>query len=118
MKMQKSKPENIHFGLAILYVISWVFVSFALPVIANDEFSFTVTLLLMIPLILPAILHYFVGAGVKQRKEWARQVSIIIGFFLLFLFPIGTILGIFLMVRLSKGNWNKMIEEEAASSPA
>lgn len=44
-------------------------------------------------------LHYFVARSAWQKKPGARTASRIIGFFMLFGFPIGTIIGIYLLMN-------------------
>jgi hypothetical protein len=50
-------------------------------------------------LVLGAIfaLHFFVARGAKARKNWARRVSLIIGFLMLPGFPLGSLIGAYLI---------------------
>lgn len=56
-------------------------------------------------------LHYFTGKGASERKPWARNASRGIALFMLFGFPLGTLIGIYLLTN-SWGGW----ESEADNS--
>ena len=47
-------------------------------------------------------LHHFTARAALQRKPWARIVSIIMGIILLFGFPVGTIIGVLLLLYARK----------------
>jgi hypothetical protein len=46
-------------------------------------------------------LHRLVAAGAMDRKEWARKTSIGMGIVMFLGFPIGTLIGIYLLVNSS-----------------
>ncbi|MEK6922169.1 MAG: hypothetical protein AABX08_00015 [Nanoarchaeota archaeon] len=46
------------------------------------------------------VLYFFLGKAISQHKKWAQIVQIIMGFFSLFSFPIGTAFGIFVIWAL------------------
>lgn len=50
-----------------------------------------------------AILLHFTSNGLLNHKKWARITTIILGILMLFGFPIGTIVGIFLIYGTTKG---------------
>lgn len=50
-----------------------------------------------------AILLHFTVKGVFNKKKWARIVIMILGVFMLFGFPAGTIVGILLIYSTTKG---------------
>jgi hypothetical protein len=50
-----------------------------------------------------AKLFFVLGTAVKEHKEWARKVGIGLGILLLFGFPIGTIVGAYILWALIKG---------------
>ncbi len=56
-------------------------------------------------------LHHFTAKGAREKKQWARAVSSIIGVIMLPGFPVGTMIGIYLLVNANRG-W------EPASDPA
>jgi hypothetical protein len=53
-----------------------------------------------------AIFHFVLAKAVKQHKEWGRTVGIIFGILQLFGFPIGTIIGAYILWCLIKG-WDE-----------
>lgn len=42
----------------------------------------------------------------KQHRKWARYLGSLLGFLALFAFPVGTVLGLFILSYLNKG-WNE-----------
>jgi hypothetical protein len=42
-------------------------------------------------------LHFFVARGAKARQNWARRVSLVIGFLMLPGFPLGSLIGAYLI---------------------
>lgn len=59
-----------------------------------------------------AVLHHFIGKGARQMKDGARVASLIIGLLMLFGFPVGTIIGIYLLANAR--DWATDDEEGAA----
>jgi len=47
-------------------------------------------------------LHFLAVTGLKKRKLWGYKLSIALGYFLLILFPFGTVLGVLLLQQLSR----------------
>jgi hypothetical protein len=43
------------------------------------------------------LLHYLTARGAKESKPWARTSSMVISVLLLFGFPLGTLVGIYLL---------------------
>lgn len=52
-------------------------------------------------------LHHFTAQGARDTKPWARKTSIGIALFMLPGFPIGTLIGIYLL-RNTRGDWEKV----------
>jgi drug/metabolite transporter (DMT)-like permease len=46
------------------------------------------------------VIYLMTAKGVEEKKNWAKIVGIIVGILSLFSFPIGTILGIFILIGL------------------
>jgi membrane-bound ClpP family serine protease len=44
-------------------------------------------------------LHYFIGRGASARQHWARVASIMVAVLMLLGFPVGTIIGIYLLMN-------------------
>lgn len=55
------------------------------------------------PAILVSIVYLLVGAGVKNYKTWAKFVGAGLALVSLFYVPIGTLIGIFVLVYLARG---------------
>lgn len=62
-----------------------------------------VVFLVVFMLMISAFLFYLC-IGLNERKEWAKTGAVIYSFLLLFAFPIGTILGVYLLRKL-KGDY-------------
>jgi hypothetical protein len=97
------KAYRAHRALAIFYAIVLVVVFVAIAVFIPGDGSGEVPvvgLAMMVGLFVALFcLHWFVGAGARDKKPWARLASIIIGILALFGFPVGTIIGIYLLVN-------------------
>jgi len=50
-----------------------------------------------------AVLLYFTSNGLMNQKKWARITTVFIGIFMLFGFPIGTVIGVILIYGATKG---------------
>lgn len=61
-------------------------------------------------ILLFGILSVFAGWGLLRIKEWARWLSIIIGFFSLFAFPVGTIIGALIIWYLLKADVREVFD--------
>ena len=48
------------------------------------------------------ILHFMAVTGLKKRQLWGYKLSIALGYFLLILFPFGTVLGVLMLQQLSR----------------
>ena len=55
--------------------------------------------------IIITVLQFSVGKAVREHKNWGRKVGIVIAVFQLLGFPIGTIIGGYILWCLTKG-WN------------
>jgi hypothetical protein len=88
-------------ALAILAAANLILPSTALP----PEAGFVVLLLNTIGgiLLVPPALGIGAGWGLIARKRWARVLAIVLGFLVLFFFPIGTALGVYTLVILLPG---------------
>jgi heme A synthase len=50
----------------------------------------------------PTLMHAVVFVGARRRSGWARGASMAIGVMMLFAFPIGTLIGVYLVRNASK----------------
>jgi uncharacterized membrane protein len=53
-----------------------------------------------------SILHFVISKGAKNGKLWARNSSFIVALLMLFGFPVGTIIGVYLL--FNSGNWKAL----------
>jgi hypothetical protein len=66
-------------------------------------------------LVLMFVFHVVVARGARLRRPWARWASLVIGFILLLGFPVGTIIGAYLIGAC----WNPWMEPHTnAGSPS
>lgn len=71
-----------------------------------DPVSLVPLISLSIILVGLSIFQLKVGAAIKAHKDWGRVAGIVLGIIQLIGFPIGTILGIYILWCLLKG-WDK-----------
>lgn len=87
-----------------------ILIAILLPIFsANVPVGTTVYLLLLL-LAIPIFL-FFLGKSIKQHKKWARIVGMICSGILLFGFPIGTVIGGYILLGLVYG-WESQPEED------
>ena len=65
---------------------------------------------LLVTLLVVTILIIIVGGAVRKHKEWARIVAMLYAAILLLGFPIGTIIGVYIL-------WNLALKWKVGSSP-
>ena len=61
-----------------------------------------------------AVCHAWIGQAALARRPWARFASILLGFLLLVVFPVGTIIGVYLL----SASWNPWTQPVTHGSPA
>lgn len=94
--------------LAWLQVVAFIGIvaAIAIPVYAQhtaiDPRGFLALLFIAFP-----VFYLVVGKAIKEHKEWGRNAGIIIGTLMLVGFPIGTIIGAYILWCLIKG-WDQM----------
>ncbi|UHQ19730.1 hypothetical protein LVB87_00740 [Lysobacter sp. KIS68-7] len=89
------KVYRAHRALSWLYLLCLSL--FALMAAMSPKVSLVS---LAFPLILFSVVflaHHLTAKGAKQSKPWARTSSIVISVLLLFGFPVGTLIGIYLL---------------------
>lgn len=96
---------RIHLGLVIFYGLIAAFIC---AVFLAGERSDGAGLLILLAMFgtLPA-LHFVALRGVRSGQRWGRRLSRILGFFLLFAVPIGTILGALVLMRTGERGWEQ-----------
>ncbi len=81
------EAAKIHRGIAILYLLFILICSYMMIVKSGDWG------ILVIFFGLVSTIHFSAFYGLNRNKTWAKVLSAIVAFGLLFGFPIGTILG-------------------------
>lgn len=106
----KSNSQNAAHLLAILgwlilfimgtIILSVVAVNFMAQEVERAESSFwlIVNTCVSLGFLLLLTAHYL-----KQHRKWARYLGAFLGFWALFAFPVGTVLGLFILSYLHKG---------------
>jgi hypothetical protein len=56
-------------------------------------------------------MHHFLAKGAKKKKGWARGGSAVIATLMLLGFPLGTVIGIYLLIN--NGGWGSEVSENA-----
>jgi hypothetical protein len=83
--------------------MAWLFIAVAAFIIGWDRYAAAPLAMVSSPhataggLTLLAICHAVVSWGSRDAKPWARTGTLFLGFVLLFLFPVGTIVGAYLI---------------------
>lgn len=108
----------------LIRMFGWVNLTFTLGVIAavgivtltDSELIPEWNWLVFAPAIVLSLVYLLVGAGIKSYKTWAKITGAALAVFSLLIFPIGTLIGIFVLVYLVRG-W-KEPTPDAAANPA
>ncbi|MEK6550692.1 MAG: hypothetical protein AAB329_07630 [Pseudomonadota bacterium] len=92
--------------LAWIQLLAFVLIaaSIAIPHISEYRSVEPRAFFALIFLIFP-VFYFLLGRAIKQHKEWGRVAGIVLGILMLAGFPIGTILGAYILWCLGKG-WN------------
>ena len=103
------KVFRAHRALSWLYLLLlalFAFIAFSTPALLRDP-----PLLSLFLVILAVFLaHHLTAKGARENKPWARVTSIMISLVLLIGFPLGTIIGIYLLAN----TWQPWSIKEAA----
>lgn len=103
--MEKNvKVARAHRALAWFYAVLGIMMVAALGV---SDAGFNAAGVLLVASIIGAAfaLHYFVAKGAMEKKRWAKNTSRGVAVLMLFGFPVGTLIGIYLLVNSS--NWTE-----------
>jgi hypothetical protein len=71
-----------------------------------------VSFLILLPFVAFFALHHFTARGARRKHPAARIVSMIIACLMLFAFPLGTIVGIYVLVNASS-SWEPPVADAA-----
>jgi ABC-type phosphate transport system permease subunit len=96
------KVFRVHRALSWLYGLMVLLTIFLLVMLVKDGESVGPFIGVFIFIGLLFSLQFFIAKGARERKGWAKVGSVIIAILMLFAFPVGTIIGIYLLVNNSK----------------
>lgn len=94
-----ARVAKTHLALLAFYGFMALLV-LAVGAFAMDHISWVLALMLAIPM----PVHFALYRGASAEKNWARYGSIAVGVLMLFLFPIGTVIGAFMIINAAS-NW-------------
>ncbi len=90
------RSMNAHIGLCILYGV----LGFSLIVLFGSESGGVSIIGAALFVLMLCLLHGVIAFGAALAAHWARKSSMAIGCLMLFGFPIGTLIGVYLLVNL------------------
>ncbi len=105
--MEKNeKVARVHRALSWLYaVVAILMIAVGILTHAKGMAGFYVFVLLFMGAFF--LLHRATAAGAMECKPWARTVSLVIAILMLPGFPLGTLIGVYLLLNLS--GWEEAI---------
>lgn len=74
------------------------------------------TMFLLIPILPFALLHFFAALGAKAGTKNGRRLSRVIATFMLFGFPLYTLLGVYIFFRTGDKRWQSRVANAAVQS--
>ena len=91
----------------ILFVVGTIIVSVLVVSFMGDEPEKSTTLFWTIigAITLLSFVILFTARGLKRHRQWARYVGLFLATLALIAFPVGTVLGLFIISYIHKG-WN------------
>ncbi|MDH5784077.1 MAG: hypothetical protein OEZ16_00540 [Chromatiales bacterium] len=95
---------SIHYITMVLYVLGFIGTtgSLLLSLLQRESENYLLyAILCLLPVIL-FLMHLMALKGLKKHQPWGYRASRGLGILLLFGFPFGTVLGLFLLSQLSK----------------
>ena len=95
------KVGSAHRALALLYGLLAVGF-FGIALLSSEDASPWIALIIAVP----AALHGAIALGAFKRQGWSRGASIVVGVLMLPGFPIGTLIGIYL-IRYASASWQE-----------
>ena len=99
--MLNSKLARIHQILLIAYVAIWLLLT-VLTLSEKHEGALHPSIFFTAIFVLPIVGHLFAMIGAHRGSAWGRTLSRAIGVLLLIGFPLGTILGVYVLRQAGK----------------
>lgn len=94
---------RIHRGIAAFYLLVFLYIVYA--VVSRSNSSLSALWVVGFIAAMPIGLHLYAAQGASKGASWARTMSRGLGIFLLFGFPIGTVVGGIILVKTNKQDW-------------
>jgi hypothetical protein len=91
------------FGWVNLVLTVALIAAVGISIVAESEFVPAWDWIVFVPAIVLSVVYLLVGAGIKGYKTWAKIAGAALAVFSLLIFPIGTLIGIFVLVYLVRG---------------
>jgi hypothetical protein len=88
-----------------IVAVAGILAAVIIPMFAQQKAPPAASLLVLLVLLLP-LLYFKVGRAIKEHKDWGRTAGILLGILMLFGFPIGTLIGAYILWCLIKG-WDQ-----------
>ena len=106
----------------LIRMFGWVNLAFTLALIAavgvstmaESDFNPGWDWIVFAPALVLSLVYLLVGAGIKSYKTWAKIAGAALAVLSLLIFPVGTLIGIFVLVYLVRG-WKEPTPEFAAN---
>ncbi|MCD6595022.1 hypothetical protein J7L68_05025 [bacterium] len=115
--MNEILPSKIKTSKIIFQVLGWLYLIFGIlggiivfvlgifPKSSSSGSEHTIAtiiigIIIIIFSVIYGILYFVVAKGIANRKNWANIVGIILAILMLFSIPIGTVLGIIILIDL------------------
>jgi membrane protein YdbS with pleckstrin-like domain len=90
-------------GISVLAIAAAVIIPLIVKPQPAGVGPIAVVVIVLALIVLFVFFQLALGTAIKQHKEWGRNVGIAYGVLLLFGFPIGTIVGAYILYCLIKG---------------
>ena len=94
------KVARAHRALGVLYICVVTLITAAMALAPDVKVTSLIFPILVFGIVIVA--HLVTASGARKSKPWARNASIVISVLLLAGFPIGTLIGIYLLANTWK----------------
>ena len=101
--MLNTSLVRMHRIIAAIYAAVFLFIVYA--VVTRSNSSWAGLWILGFIAAVPVGLHLLAASGAGKGANWGKTISRVLGFLLLFGFPIGTIVGGVILVRTGAKEW-------------
>ena len=126
-------PSKVKTNVTIFKVLAWIsiilgiimgiiFIVIGIASGASEDATsvmvFIVSgVLTLIMCVVLGILYFLVAKGIRNRKGWAKILGIIFSILMLTSIPIGTVLGIILLINFFNDEFKNWYEEKVTETP-